>query len=58
MRGQLIEVDMTHDATAYRLLEGSGLMLEHHGAELRLTAAAPLRLPAGEAGGDELPLAA
>ena len=70
IRGQLIEVDMTHAATTYRLLEGSGIMLEHHGLEHRLTAAAPLSLdtpmiggsvlslPAGEPGEDTLDLAA
>jgi alpha,alpha-trehalose phosphorylase len=37
VRGQLIEVDMTHESTSYRLLEGRGLLIEHCGKELRLT---------------------
>ena len=36
VRGQLIEVDMTHDATTYRLLEGGGLLMMHGGEQLRL----------------------
>jgi alpha,alpha-trehalose phosphorylase len=42
VRGQRVEVDMTPGATAYRLLEGPGLLLEHHGEELRLTRDAPV----------------
>jgi alpha,alpha-trehalose phosphorylase len=37
IRGQLLEIDMTHAATAYRLIDGQGLLLEHHGEPLRLT---------------------
>ncbi len=44
VRGQQVEVDMTPGATTYSLLEGTGLMLEHHGEELRLTP--PRRSPA------------
>jgi alpha,alpha-trehalose phosphorylase len=36
VRGQLLEVDMTPGATAYRLLEGSGLLIEHFGERLRV----------------------
>jgi alpha,alpha-trehalose phosphorylase len=36
VRGQLLEVEVTHDATTYRLLEGRGLLIEHRGEELRL----------------------
>jgi alpha,alpha-trehalose phosphorylase len=36
VRGQLIEVELTHAATTYRLLEGPGLVIEHAGEELRL----------------------
>ena len=42
-RGQLLEVDMTHEATSYRLLEGSGLLVEHFGETLRLTPAVAQR---------------
>ena len=36
VRGQLLEVDMAHDVTTYRLLAGSGLLIEHRGEPLRL----------------------
>ena len=49
VRGQLIEVDMTHETTTYRLLEGSGMLIEHCGEELRLTTAAAIRRPALQA---------
>ena len=39
VRGQLIEVDMTHAGTDYRLLQGSGLVISHDDEELRLTPA-------------------
>ncbi len=42
VRGQLIEVDMTHDGTEYTLLEGRGLLIRHDGEELRLV---PRSLP-------------
>jgi alpha,alpha-trehalose phosphorylase len=45
VRGQLIEVEITHDATTYRLLEGRGLLIEHRGEELRLVPGAPVVLP-------------
>ena len=45
VRGQLIEVDMTHQATTYRLLEGSAILIEHCGEALRLTTAAAIRRP-------------
>jgi alpha,alpha-trehalose phosphorylase len=54
VRGQLIEVDMTHEATTYRLLEGRGIMVEHCGEEFRLRPDAAVRRPAS----DELRLAA
>ena len=54
VRGQLIEVETTHAATTYRLLEGPGLLIEHRGEELRLRPGAPAVLPAVE----ELPEAA
>ena len=47
VRGQQVEVDMTPGATTYSLLEGTGLMLEHHGEELRLTSAAPVTRAGG-----------
>jgi alpha,alpha-trehalose phosphorylase len=37
VRGQLLEVDITHERTSYRLLEGPGLVIEHCGDELRVT---------------------
>jgi alpha,alpha-trehalose phosphorylase len=42
IRGQVIEVDMTHAGTSYRLLEGRGLLIRHDDEELRL---APEALP-------------
>src|SRR5215217_2289391 len=45
-RGQRVEVDMTHEATTYRLLEGSGILIEHFGETLRLTREHAVRLPA------------
>ena len=39
VRGQLIEVDMTHAGTTYRLLEGHGLLIRHFGEQLRLVPA-------------------
>ena len=46
VRGQRIEVDMTHAATTYRLLEGAGLMIEHRGEALRLRPDVPVLRPA------------
>jgi alpha,alpha-trehalose phosphorylase len=46
VREQLVEVDMTHAATTYRLLEGHSLQIEHFGEQLRLTRGGPLTLPA------------
>jgi alpha,alpha-trehalose phosphorylase len=42
VRGQLIEVDMTPGETAYRLVEGRGLLIEHRGETLRLTPGEPV----------------
>ena len=36
---------MTHEATTYRLLEGSGILIGHFGEELRLTSAAAVERP-------------
>ena len=36
VRGQLIEVDMTHEETTYTLLEGTGLLIHENGEQLRL----------------------
>jgi alpha,alpha-trehalose phosphorylase len=36
VRGQVVEVDMTHEATTYRLIEGRGLMVHHFDEPLRL----------------------
>lgn len=46
VREQLVEVDITHAATTYRLLEGRSLQIEHFGEQLRLTRGVPLTLPA------------
>jgi alpha,alpha-trehalose phosphorylase len=46
VRGQLMEIDMTHAATTYRLLEGHGLPIQHFGQQLRLSRAAALSRPA------------
>ena len=45
VRGQRIEVDMTHAATTYRLLEGAGLMIEHCGEPVRLRPGVPVLMP-------------
>jgi alpha,alpha-trehalose phosphorylase len=54
VRGQLVEVDMRHEATTYRLIEGSGIMIGHFGEELRLTSAAAVERPVPR----DLPMAA
>jgi alpha,alpha-trehalose phosphorylase len=54
VRGQVIEVDMTHEATTYRLVEGRGILVAHFGEHLRLTPGEPVR----RAQPDELPRAA
>jgi alpha,alpha-trehalose phosphorylase len=54
VRGQLVEVDMTHAATTYRLLEGPGIAVRHVDEDLRLVPGLPLRRPAQSG----LPLAA
>jgi alpha,alpha-trehalose phosphorylase len=46
VRGQLIEVDMSHEDTTYRLLEGHGLLIEHRDEQLRLVPGVPARRPA------------
>ena len=56
VRGQVVEVDMTPDATTYRLLEGRGLLDPHFGEELRLRPGAPVRCVVG--GAASLPRAA
>ena len=45
VRGQLIEVDMSREETAYRLLDGRGLRIEHFGEELRLAPGEEIRRP-------------
>ena len=52
VRGQLIEVDMTAAETTYRLIDGTGILIEHHGEPLRLTpGAAVVRAVAGHGAG-------
>jgi alpha,alpha-trehalose phosphorylase len=46
VRGQRIEVDMTHEETTYRLLEGNGLPVEHFGELFRLAPGEPVVRPA------------
>jgi alpha,alpha-trehalose phosphorylase len=41
VRGQLVEVDMTREATTYRLVEGRGLMVHHFDERLRLLPGEP-----------------
>ena len=46
VREQLIEVDMTHDATSYRLVEGRGMRIHHFSEAVRLEPAVPVVRPA------------
>ena len=46
VRGQLIEVDMTAAETTYRLIDGTGILIEHFGEPLRLLRDRPVSLPA------------
>ncbi len=55
VRGQLLEVDMTHAGVAYRLVEGTVLVISHRGEELRIVPGDPVWRPAP---GEELPRAA
>jgi len=41
VRGQRVEVDMTHAGTTYRPVEGIGLVVHHFGEELRVRPGAP-----------------
>jgi alpha,alpha-trehalose phosphorylase len=45
VREQLIEVDMTHEATTYRLVTGRGILIHHFGEAMRLEPAAPVVRP-------------
>jgi alpha,alpha-trehalose phosphorylase len=45
VREQLIEVDMTHEGTTYRLLEGRGMLIHHFGEPLRLQPGEPVARP-------------
>ena len=58
VRGQLIEVDMTPAATTYRLIDGTGLLIEHFGEALRLLRGRPVSRPTEAGDPDDLPLAA
>ena len=59
VRGQLIEVDMTAAETTYRLLDGSGILIEHRGEALRLLRGRPVSRPAEDGPAETgLPLAA
>jgi alpha,alpha-trehalose phosphorylase len=46
VRGQVVEVDLTHAATTYRLLDGRGLMLSHLGEAFSLRPGVPVVRPA------------
>jgi alpha,alpha-trehalose phosphorylase len=59
VRGQLVEVDMTQQQTTYRLIEGSGLMIEHAGEAIRLYCSAPqVRSARADKPTEDRPLAA
>jgi alpha,alpha-trehalose phosphorylase len=60
VRGQVVEVDMRPEATTYRLLEGSGIVVQDHDEPVRLVAGGPVVRPVVAAAGPdvELPLAA
>ena len=57
VRGQVIEVDMTHAGTTYRLLDGTMLLIRHFDEDLRLVHGAEEWRPA-HAELDDLPRAA
>jgi alpha,alpha-trehalose phosphorylase len=42
VRGQLIEVDMTHQQTTYRLVDGPGILVKHFDEQLRLVPGEPV----------------
>jgi alpha,alpha-trehalose phosphorylase len=44
VRGQLVEVDMTHAATTYRLVHGPGLLVQHFDETVRLAPGEPVSL--------------
>jgi alpha,alpha-trehalose phosphorylase len=46
VRGQLIEVDMATEETTYRLIDGTGLLIEHFGEQVRLAPGEPVLRPA------------
>ena len=58
VRGQLIEVDMTTAETTYRLIDGTGIVIEHFGEQMRLLRGAPVSRPAAAGEPEDLPLAA
>jgi alpha,alpha-trehalose phosphorylase len=51
VRGQVVEVDITHAGTTYELIEGTGLPIKHFGDQLRVLPGAPVTVT-------EMPLAA
>jgi alpha,alpha-trehalose phosphorylase len=48
VRGQLVEVDMDHDATTYRLIDGTGLLVQHFDEVVRLAPGEPVRMCAAD----------
>ena len=51
VRGQVVEVDMTHAGTTYKLIEGRGLPIKHFGEQLRVLPGVPVSIT-------DLPMAA
>jgi alpha,alpha-trehalose phosphorylase len=51
VRGQVLEVDMTHAGTTYTLIEGRGLPFKHFGEQLRVRPGVPVTIT-------EMPMAA
>jgi alpha,alpha-trehalose phosphorylase len=45
VRGQLIEVEMAHGDTTYRLVDGRGLLIQHFDEQLRLAPGEPVSRP-------------
>jgi alpha,alpha-trehalose phosphorylase len=44
VRGQILDVDITHEAATYMLREGEGLSIEHNGEEVRLSRGVPVSM--------------
>jgi alpha,alpha-trehalose phosphorylase len=44
IRGQILEVDITHETVTYSLREGEGLSIEHNGEEVKLSRGMPVSI--------------